>query len=464
MSIIPKNSAKNPLAEFFESREASVRFVGIGGVSMSALAELSCDLGYRVSGSDLCESEHTARLSARGIPVTVGHSPRLARDADLVVYSHAVPDCDPELAAAMEAGVLTVTRAEYMGALMPRYGCRIGISGTHGKSTTVALTEAILTAAGEQPTVLSGASLSSTSSPYLKGGEGILLYEACEYRDSYHHFRPTVAVALGIELDHTDYFPDIASLRRSFTAALSRASDLVVLNSDDENLEAIAADVGVKQVSFGSRHTADYQYLVTSFSERGYGIRLLRRGEPVGDFHTPLLGVFNLTNVTAAIVTSLELGIPTEHISRAVSAFRGIPRRLELIGDYRGRPLYYDYAHHPTAVAASVNALRPISKDGITVVFRPHTYTRTAHLWEDFRAALSLADSVIVTDVYPAREQPIPGVSAPRLAAAIGPRATYAPPNEIESLLRHTRGTVVLMGAGDLEGVKRELLDKNKGN
>lgn len=460
---MPKNRKKCPdstLTNLLSRKDLTVYFIGIGGSSMNALARLSRDLGYSVLGSDLTASDNTAALAYLGIRVIIGHDTAAVALADLVVYSHAIPDTDPELTAADEQGTVTVTRAEYMGALMLRYSRRIGISGTHGKSTVTALTEAIFTAAGDRPTALSGASLSTVKDSYLAGDTKLLVYEACEYRDSYHSFSPTVAVALNLELDHTDYFENIEVLKASFSTALSRADGFAVINDDDGNLAAVADSLTVPTVRFGSRHTADYQYLITAFLDPGYRFSVICRGRSLGEFSTPMRGVFNLSNVTAAIAVTAELGVDTDVIRRTVADFRGISRRLEHIGYYHGRDVFYDYAHHPTAVAASINALRDSSPDGITLIFRPHTYSRTAHLWEDFRAALSLADRIILTDIYPARENPVAGVSSPRLAAAIGSRAVYAPVDRVTEYLDHTRGTIIIMGAGELDGVKKKIINK----
>ena len=458
MPKIRKNTPDPTLQSLLSRRFLTVYFIGIGGSSMSALARLSLDMGYSVLGSDIAQGENTAVLTALGIPVTVGHNPSALISADLAVYTHAIPDTDPELSFAREKGIVTVTRAEYMGALMLRYSTRIGISGTHGKSTTTALVASVLTAAGDRPTALSGAPLTATDSSYLPGDPRLFVYEACEYRDSYHFFNPTVAVALNLELDHPDYFESIDDLKSSFVTALCRATDLAVVNEDDESISSIIPALTVPTVRFGTRHTADYQYLITSFLDPGYRFSVICRGRSLGEFSTPMRGVFNLSNITAAIAVTAELGVDTDVIRRTVADFRGISRRLEHIGYYHGRAVFYDYAHHPTAVAASLNALRESSPDGITLVFRPHTYSRTARFWDDFRAALSLADRVILTDIYPAREAPVTGVSSARLAAAIGSRAVYAPLDRVTEYLDRTVGSIVLMGAGDLECVKNKII------
>ncbi len=441
-----------------EDEKKCVHFVGVGGVSMYSLAVLTAKLGARVTGSDREESERTAALRALGIEVSIGHGASAVSGASLVVYSHAVSPLCPELLAAKNLGIEVLSRAEYMGALMIKYKGRIGVSGTHGKSTATAMLDLIFERAGALPTVLSGADLSS-GEPYKLGSDGVLIYEACEYRDSFLRFSPTVAIALNLELDHTDYFKNIEALRTSFASALSRASKFALINLDDENLARIKGDIKTRTVSFGTSEEADYVYRITAFLDTGYRFSISRHGMVLGEFVINLIGVHNVANAAAAAVCALEYGLAVEAVRDGLFSFRGIHRRLELIGKRWGREIYYDYAHHPTEIAASLNALRLHTGGEVTVVFRPHTYSRTAALFDGFRRALSLADSVILTEIYPAREEPVVGVSSARLAEAIGPSAIFLPDTDVVPYIdSRTQGAVVLMGAGDLDEIKAALL------
>ncbi len=457
-----KNQKSESLRSLLKRPALHVHFVGIGGVSMYSLAVLSEKNGYTVSGSDMFINERCRLLSLSGIPVFTGHSEDNIGSSELIVYSHAISEDNPERIAAKERGVPQVSRAEYLGELMLKYRERIGVSGTHGKSTTVAILERIFTSSGRNPTVLSGAELES-GSPIRDGGE-TLIYEACEYRESFLSFSPSVSLALNLELDHTDCYGNIQELGVAFVKALSRASRLAIINLDDENLKKIYPEINKKTevVTFGQGAGCEYGYFINSFNEKGYSFSLSHFGSEIGKFELNILGVHNVTNAVAAIVLALECGVPLEQVRGAVAAFSGISRRLECIGNRHGRKIYYDYAHHPTEISAGINTLKMLYKEPLTVVFKPHTFTRTLSLWEDFCNSLSLADRVLLTDIYPAREKPIEGINSRRLAEDIGLNAEYCPDPEVVGRLdsQHIKGPVVLMGAGDLDAVKYDIFNK----
>lgn len=447
--------------EIMENDSSHLHFVGVGGVSMYSLARLSLSRGVRVSGSDRTKSDRTEKLTALGADIFLKHSADNLSGSDLVIYSHAVGQDNPEIQAAVESGIPTISRAEFMGLIMRAYKNRIGISGSHGKSTVTAMLECIFTYAGLDPTVLSGSELPS-GEPFRLGNDEYLLYEACEYKDSFLHFSPTVTVGLNLELDHTDYFPDISSLKKSFTKALGRATNFSLICIDDENLSSILPKIKSRTITFGADERADYRYRITAFRQRGYEFTLTRQGSVISDFEVNIPGVFNVANATCAIAIALELGIDAQTLKHAVSTFGGIARRLEFVGTRQGRAVYYDYAHHPTEIRASITALKELYPRPLTVVFKPHTFSRTKALWHQLRESLSLADYLILTDIFPAREEKIEGVSSELLALEIN-GAIYAGDDDVLlSLDRHTQGTVVLMGAGDLEKIKKDVLNKKR--
>jgi UDP-N-acetylmuramate--alanine ligase len=275
------------------------------------------------------------------------------------------------------------------------------------------------------------------------------------------HFLPTVALALNLELDHTDYFDGIESIKRSFVKALRRASDYSVICADDENLRKIRPLLGDKTVSFGLCEDSDYRYRINEYDKSGFGFTVFNRGREMGGFRLNIPGSYNVANATAAIAVATESGIDRAAVFSALSEYRGIGRRLELVGRRGARSVYYDYAHHPTEIRAAINALRIHAGEPITVVFKPHTFSRTKDLWADFVSSLSLADYLIVTDIFGAREQPIPGICAKSLAAAVGRGAIYCDDADVSSAIdRYTRGTVVLMGAGNFDEIKNQVLNK----
>lgn len=443
-----------------ESADASVHFVGIGGVSMYTLARLMTDAGYRVTGSDRVLGYRVRDLVSRGITVHAGHDGKNVEGATLVVYSHAVAKDNPELLRAEELSIPTVSRAEFLGAVMLEYKSRVGVCGTHGKSTVVAMLDAIFASALREPTTLSGADL-QIGEPIRIGRSELLVYEACEYRDSFLYFSPTVAVALNLELDHTDYFADIKAMADSFRRALSRATDFCVVNYDDEQLSALIPTIKSRVVTFGQSERADYRYLITAFRDTGMEITVYCHGTRVRKFKLSVPGVHNAANAAAAIATALEYGLDPDVIAGAIEGFRGIRRRLELVGERKGRRVFYDYAHHPTEISAGINTVKLMTHDFVTVVFKPHTYTRTAALWSDFSASLSLADHIVLTDVYAAREEPIDGINSRALALDIGERAVYSKDADVrEAVDTYTRGVIIVMGAGELEQVKNDLISE----
>ncbi len=427
---------------------------------MYSLARLAMQKGARVTGSDRESSERTRALSLLGARIFIGHSAELVIGATLAVYSNAISEDNPELVRARELGIPTVSRAEYMGAMMIGYDGRIGVSGSHGKSTTVAMLDAIFTHAGSEPSVLSGSEL-PIGEPLKIGGGSLMLYEACEYKDSFLKFSPTVAIGLNLELDHTDYFESLAAIKDSFKRALGRASKFAVVNGDDENFRTIIKQIRGKVITFGQGTSCDYRYSIVAFRESGFDFTLSKFGSEIGRFRLNIPGAFNVSNAVAAIVTALEYGIDVETVREGISRFRGIARRLERVGLRYTRPVYYDYAHHPTEIAASINAIKMLTHDLVTVIFKPHTYSRTASLWEDLKTALSLADHVILTPIYPAREEAIEGITSAGLAREIGARAKFSEDDEILRYLDlYTHGTIVVMGAGDMEKIKKDVLNK----
>lgn len=456
----PTSVSYDVMRKITSDKGATVHFIGIGGVSMYSLARLAMLGGAEVSGSDREDSYRTRELALLGARISIGHSAENVRDADLVVFSHAISTDNPELCEAARLNIPTASRAEYLGAMMLGYNSRIGISGSHGKSTTVAMLDSIFTHAGCNPTVLSGSDL-PIGTPVRLGSKGVMIYEACEYKDSFLRFSPTISVGLNLELDHTDYFDGIDALKASFAKALGRADQFALVNGDDANLKRIIGKLKTRVVTFGSSENNDYRYSITAFREIGFEFTLSRFGSVIGSFELNIPGVFNLHNATAAIALALEYGIDADIIAEAIRSYRGIAGRLEYIGSRFGRPVYYDYAHHPTEILASINALKSITREPLTVVFKPHTFSRTKALWQEFCEALSQADHLILTDIYPAREQPIEGVNSARLAADIGYGAKYCPDTEVISTVDlSTQGTIVLMGAGNLDNIKKDITTK----
>ena len=435
-----------------------VYFIGVGGVSMKSLFCLCRHFGILASGSDRRGEPIINSLIEAGEDIVIGVRESLPPDTRLIVYSHAIDRTHPERLIGEREGIPEISRDRLLGALMECYERRIGVSGSHGKSTVTAMIGKIFIDAKKSPTVLSGAALSGSRLPFVIGSLDYLIYEACEYKDSFLSFSPTLAVFLGIELDHTDYFENIDMLSESFLLAMRRAQKILV-NADDPRLLSLALRSGRKVVTFGKAAFADYRYERMASEVGSLVFKFFCKDREEGEVALNMSGGFNILNAAAALGAAMEEGIDFKSARSSLSAFLGIERRLELVGEYRGRRLYYDYAHHPTEIRESVKAIRERNGEAVTVIFRPHTYSRTAGLWEGFVSSLSTADYTLLLDIDAVRESNTMGVTAERLAREIG--GVYCESEtEIPRLLEKTAGDIIIMGAGELLSVKKLLTNE----
>ncbi len=460
MSIYNSSHTFKELNSIFGRKGARLHLSGILGAGMSSLAHVLTARGYLISGSDERAREREEYLGALRVM-----APDRANiiGIDALIYTTALSDDDAELCEAVRLGIPTVSRAEALGFIMHGYTTRIGVSGSHGKSTVTAVIDSILCEAGLSPTTVSGATLWDGSS-YRLGSDDYFIYESCEYKDAFLHFYPSVQLITGVELDHTDYFPDTDAIRQSFRKCVKRADRLVVINGDDEGARSIIPHIDVPVVTYGSRGSNDYYYNIISRSAEMTEFSVYRQGRAAFNVRTRLLGEYNIQNLVGAMALSDSLGIDRGSVLRAAENFQGIDRRMALLGQLGGRSVYYDYAHHPKEIAAAIDAVRERHGE-CTVVFCPHTFSRTKSLWNDFIHTLCKAEFTILMDIYPAREKPIDGITSEKLAEAIGNSAVRLDECDVLSYtLEATRGAVILMGAGDLESVKSDFLRKIQEN
>lgn len=433
----------------------SVFFVGIGGISMSSLAELALLERKRVGGSDRAASDTTATLEKKGARIVIGHFPESVRDYALVVYTAAIPKSSPELKEAEKLGIPTLSRSEYLGRLMKRYRTRIGVAGTHGKTTTTTLLAHIALSAKKDPTVLNGArSKTLDGAAYRIGRErDLFCYEACEYKASFLDFSPTTAIVTNVELDHTDYYRDLTHMIDAFRRSLEGAK-IAIINRDDAGAREAAKGFTGRTVTYSIHEKADY-YAEDVVFDGGITHFTLVRGENRYPVTLPMLGGFNLQNALAALAAAAENGIDLTVATESLACFEAPDRRFHTV--YRGDFLLVDdYAHHPSEIAATLSGARSLVRDEgrLIVIFQSHTYTRTHDLFDDFAKALSLADLVFMPDIFAAREVNAVGVSSEKLCRAIGDKARYIESfdeiaEEVFNLLK--KGDVVItMGAGDV--------------
>jgi UDP-N-acetylmuramate--alanine ligase len=427
------------------AQTGSVYFAGICGVSMAGLAHMAHALGKRVRGCDRnAGGEDAAALRAAGIEVETDAEICLG-DCGLVVYTAALDFDHPAICAAKDTGIPLCSRADFLAALMLPYNTRIAVAGMHGKSTTVGMLTEILLSAGLDPTVAGGAPLTPGGAAWRIGHGELFLTEACEYRDSFLSLSPTLSVVTNIELDHPDYFPNLDAVKHSFATFLSKSGQLVLGGDCPALCEIAPRDACL--FGFG-------EHCRIRGSRGSSRMRVMEGDRICCELTLRVPGEYNRSNALAAIAAARALGIPFSVISDALGRFRGVGRRMEYAGEVRGARIYLDYAHHPTEIAA---ALRGAKESGgrVLCVFQPHTYTRTKALWGAFIDALHLADHTILTDIYAAREQPIPGVTSQELARQAGVEYAANLKEAAQRLRRlaNSGDIILIMGAGDVNTI-----------
>ena len=440
----------------------TAHLVGIGGVSMSPLAEVLHGAGVRITGSDAHESGAVEHLRALGVPVTIGHLPESVEGADCVIRTAAVHDDNPEIAAARRLGIPVFERAQAWGAIMRRYPNALCVSGTHGKTTTTSMCTHIIMAAGLDPTVMIGGTLPMLHSGYRVGKGDTIILESCEYCNSFLHFFPTVAVVLNVEADHLDFFKDLADVEHSFRAfaRLVPQGGFVVANADDPGaMEALA---GLDLFTFGlDTPSADCRAENLTWDRGLPSFDIVVRGTVYASPRLQVGGLHNVRNALAAASAAWLLGLPGSAVEEGLGAFTGAGRRFERKGTFRGAEVYDDYAHHPGELHALLAMARTLGYQRIVVAFQPHTYTRTKALFDDFVRELRTADQVVLAEIYAAREQNTIGISSADLAREI-PGAVFCPTlAEAAQALRDLArpGDLILtVGAGDIYTVGEALV------
>ena len=437
-----------------------IHFVGVGGVSMSALAEFAHLKGCRVSGSDRDASALTEHLMGLGLKIQIGHSPEALADADAVVYTPAVPWDALELKTAREREIPILKRAEFLGALAQEQKV-IGVTGTHGKTTTTAMVGAVLLAAGLDPTVLVGGTLLGEEGN-LRPGEGEMwVVEADEFDRAFLELGPFLALVTSLEEDHLDSYAnlgDIESTFQQFVGSVEKGGH-VVLCGDDPLVRKLSSGYGVNTFTYGLGKDADVRADEVVLEGFGSQFSLYRKRTLVGNLKLQVPGHHNVSNALGAASAGLALGISWDAIQTGLEGFSGVQRRFEMLGEVEGVLVVSDYAHHPTEIRASLVAAREGWEGRIVAVFQPHLYTRTRDLASEFGEALSTADAVWLTEIFPAREDPIAGVSGSMIVSSLrkagGPEPRYIPylaDLDADLFNEIVAGDLVLvMGAGDIE-------------
>lgn len=453
------------------SNPIKVHFIGIGGISMSGLAEILKDRGFTVSGSDRAPSDITKSLEAKGIKVFYGQvKENITDDIDLVVYTAAISADNEELLEAKNRGIECIPRADMLGQIMKNYSVPIAIAGTHGKTTTTSMVTTILLGADLDPTVTVGGMLDAIGGNLRIGQSDVFVTEACEYTNSFLSFFPKIAIILNVEEDHMDFFKDIDDIRNSFRrfAELIPEDGLVVINADIDNYEEIVKNVKGKVITFGSKDKADYSAENIKYNELSCAsFNVVRNGNKGEEIALNVPGQHNVLNALSAIAVADYLNIDSESVNKGLDTFKGADRRFQYKGKLGNITIIDDYAHHPTEIKATLNAAKNYPHKRLTVIFQPHTYTRTKAFFDDFVDALSLADRVVLADIYAAREKNTIGISSEDLQKALknkGADAYYFPSfEEIEDFILlncEDDELLITMGAGNVVEIGDQLLGK----
>lgn len=448
-------------------------FIGIGGISMSAFAELLQFMGFTIKGSDRSKSKITKHLEDLGIEIVYEQSSEnITPDIDFVVYTAAISETNLEFKRAKELGLPMMTRASMIGQVMKNYTTAVAVAGTHGKTSTTSIASHIMLEAGMDPTISVGGILPAIGGNLRIGRSKNFITEACEYTNSFLHFFPTIGIILNIEEDHLDFFHDLADIRRSFRkfAELLPEHGTLIINSDIENLDEITDGLPCRVLTFSVDDPgADFHAADIAYDEFGRGsFTLVRSGEKTDErYKLEIVGRHNIGNTLACLALSSLFDIPAQTVQSGLSKYKGTERRFERKGEYNGAVIIDDYAHHPTEIAATLASAKHYPHKKLWVAFQPHTYTRTKSLLHEMAESLSAADHVLLADIYAAREKDPGDISSKDIENLIvksGNSATYLGDFEsIEKFLEKNLTTgdlLITMGAGNIVEVGEALADR----
>jgi UDP-N-acetylmuramate--alanine ligase len=444
-----------------------IHLIGIGGTGMSGIAELLLNLGYRVSGSDIATSDVTERLVGLGGQIFQGHAADNIEGSDVVVCSSAIKGDNAEILDARRRGIPVISRAEMLAELM-RMKQGIAVGGAHGKTTTTWIVGLVMAAAGLDPTIIVGGRLKALGTNAKLGGGPYLVAEADESDGSFLRLSPNLAIVTTIDEEHLDHYTNIEAIKESFIEFVNKVPfyGAAIVCLDEENVQAIIPRIIRRVITYGFSRQADVR--ATDMAPDGHNVtfNVRLRESKLGSAMLRMPGRHNVANALAAVAVGLELDIPFPSISEGLSQFTGISRRLEIKGEAGGVLFIDDYAHHPTEIIATLETLKSMWKRRVVAVFQPHRYSRTQALWERLGRSLYDADTVIMTPIYPAGEEPIPGVTAELVAGAAlqsGHRdLIYMPDREeiVDHLVRTLKegDLVITLGAGDVWKIGEEVL------
>lgn len=454
------------------SQYKKIHCIGIGGIGLSAIAEILLSRGYEVSGSDMKESAETVRLASKGARVFIGHRAENADEADLLVFSAAVGHDNPEMKRAEERGIPILSRAQMLGLLMQEYENSIAVSGTHGKTTTTSMVSLILDRAKLEPTILVGGNLAEIGGNVKVGHSRYFITEACEYMDSFLSLKPKIEIILNIDSDHLDYFKDIDHIVSSFDkfAQLVPASGTIIAYDANPFVNQVIRDLD-NVVTFGLSENCDYYAANIQFNEEGMpAFDVCHDGQLLSRVQLAVPGEHNILNALAAFTCACALGVGPQLTKETLERYHGTQRRFDIVGTTaKGVKIVDDYAHHPTEIKATLSASENVPHNKLWCIFQPHTYTRTIALFDEFAEAFEKADKLILAEIYAAREKNIYKISSAQLAEKIKETHPHKEVLFMEDFAaiadyvddQAQRGDMVItMGAGDIYKVGEMLLER----
>lgn len=444
-------------------------FIGIGGVSMSSLASILMIKGKKVSGYDMKESATTKKLIEEGADISYDLNTVIPTSVDTVIYTAAVNSDNPLMKKAAESDAVILSRAELLGIISNSYKTSIGVAGTHGKSTTTGLLSSVCICEDKDTAVLSGANIPFIGSSYKCGDGERIVYEACEYKNSYHSMIPSIKVILNCEHDHVDFFPEIEDVIASFGKFINDAryegsKNIAVINKDCPNCIKAVHDTSSEVYFYSVKNDADFYAFDIDIAD-GFGkfSIMLNDGKSIENIKLAIPGMHNVSNSVAAAAAAYLSGIDPDNIKRGLEAFTGVSRRFERLGEFNGAVLIDDYAHHPDEIEVTLKAARALNKSKIICVFQPHTYSRTYEMLDEFAKTLSLADKVYLCDIFPAREINTTGVSSADIARKMQNAECPGSFEDIANILKNELKSgdyCITMGAGEAYKVANILLNK----
>lgn len=448
-----------------------IHFIGIGGISMSGLAEILLQENFTISGSDASESALTRKLADLGAEVFYGQrTANISDNIDLVVYTAAIRPDNPEYACVVEKNIPMLTRAELLGQIMHNYETPIAVAGTHGKTTTTSMISHILMQGNLDPTISVGGILPAIQGNIRVGSSGTFITEACEYTNSFLSFYPKISVILNVDADHLDFFKDIDDIRQSFRMFAEKLPDdgTLIINSDTPHYDIITKDLSCEVITYALNSPGNYTANNITFDSKGFPtFDCIKDDILIGTFSLSVPGMHNVSNALASIALAQKMDISIESIQHGFLSFTGTDRRFQHKGEIGGITVIDDYAHHPTEIKATLTSAKNYPHNNIWCVFQPHTYTRTSALLDEFAEALTLADKIILCDIYAAREKNTIGITSQDLQKRIqdlGCQCHYFSSfDQIENFLLENcihQDMLITMGAGDVYKIGENILGK----